>query len=160
QELGPKASNSKVTFAVSPLAGGRLSGSRVQILHQGRVLEEIRTPIRGTSLRTTVLFGFLTLLALAYLFSILGPLPDLSRESAADRTAKPPAAPPMEGVAATAPTSKEHKPKISLENTLLEEGKLPDYLKKEELPEDMRSYLSQEALAEQAQDAYNFLYKI
>ncbi|MBL8795149.1 MAG: hypothetical protein JNM56_14665, partial [Planctomycetia bacterium] len=78
QELGPKASNNTIYFAITPLAKGRLKDARLQLLHQGRVVEEIKTPMTGTSKRTTwLLFGF-TLLALAFLVGLLPALPDLT----------------------------------------------------------------------------------
>jgi hypothetical protein len=138
QELGPKASNNKITFSIAPLAKGRLKNARMQILHQGRVLEEIRTSMRGTSQRKTLLFAFLAILSLAYMVEILGPLPDLSTRGTGD------------GGSAAA----------GVVNIMLDK-KLPDYLKKEELPEGfVADYLSREAIASGAQEAYDYVYKI
>jgi hypothetical protein len=164
-ELGPKASNNKITFSITPLAAGKLSGARLQILHSGRVLEEVKTPIRSVRPGRVVMWAGLTLLAFAYLAGIFGPLPDLSTIAA-----KPPAKPaapdgdkpaaavgmPGDNVAPAAAA----KAKTSVEDVLIENDKLPDYLKKEELPEDLRDYLSIGALAEHAQQAYNYVYKL
>lgn len=78
QELGPKASNNKIYFAITPLAKGRLKDARLQLLHQGRLLEEIKTPMTGTSKRATGLLFLATLAALAFLVGLLPALPDLS----------------------------------------------------------------------------------
>jgi hypothetical protein len=160
QELGPKGFNSKITFSIAPLAQGGLKKARLQILHQGRILEEIRTPMRGTSQRKTLLFALLTLLSLAYLLNIVGPLPDLSRVSVAD-TSKAANNPPAETTGSEpASAAKTTKVKRSVEGILLDEEKLPDYLKRDEVAEDLRPYLSQEAIAEHAQDVYNSVYTI
>jgi hypothetical protein len=38
------------------------------------------------------------------------------------------------------------------------DGKLPDYLKAEELPEGVRDYVARDKLTDYAQDSYNYLY--
>src|SRR5579871_755813 len=95
-ELGPKASNNKITFSVTPLAAGRLSGARLQIMHSGRVLDEIRTPSRSVRPGRVLMWAALAFLAFAYLVGIFGPLPDLST-SEAKPPAKPAAPPPADG---------------------------------------------------------------
>lgn len=132
QDLGPKTTNHTITFSVAPLARGRLKNARLQIVHQGRVLEEIWTPMRGTSQRPTWIFALLSLFSLAYLVSIFGPLPNLSTGETADDSGK------------------------TVSGMLMD--KLPTYLNKEELPEFLADYLTREALAATAQDAYNYVY--
>jgi hypothetical protein len=88
QELGPKASNNRIYFAITPLAKGRLKDARLQLLHQGRVLEEIKTPMTGTSKRTTWLLFLATLVSLAFLVGLLPALPDLSNGKIVDNLAE------------------------------------------------------------------------
>jgi hypothetical protein len=133
QELGPKSTNHTITFSVAPLARGRLKNARLQILHQGRVLEEIWTPMRGTSQRPTWLFALLALVSLGYLINVFGPLPNLS----------------------SGPTADENGTNVG--RVLVD--KLPAYLNKEELPEFL-GFLTSEALAAYAQDRYNDLYTL
>jgi hypothetical protein len=133
QELGPKSTNHTITFSVAPLARGRLKNARLQILHQGRVLEEIWTPMRGTSQRLTWLFALLALVSLGYLINIFGPLPNLSSGASADENG------------------------TNVGRVLVD--KLPDYLNKEELPEFL-AFLTRDALAVYAQDRYNDLYAL
>ena len=157
QELGPKSSNNSLVFSVTPLAGGRLTGSRLQILHQGRVLDEIRTPMRATCPGRILLWASLTLLSLAYLVGILGPLPDLSTGPAAPTRD---AAAPMTGDKPET-TPAETKQRASVAAVLSQPpGKLPDYLKDEELPERLRDYLSRAKLNGYAQDAYDAIYQL
>lgn len=84
QELGPKASNNRIYFAITPLAKGRLKDARLQLLHQGRLLEEIKTPMTGTSKRTAWLLFLATLLAFSFLVGLLPALPDLSTHKVRD----------------------------------------------------------------------------
>jgi hypothetical protein len=161
QELGPKSSNNKITFSVTPLAAGRLSGSRMQIVHQGRILEEIKTPMRGIRPGRILVWAGLTLLALAYLVGILGPLPDLTNTKPAD---KPPVPAPAENLAAEpmpaekAPTPPPAAKKLTVEAAL--QGKLPDYLKEDELPEGVREHLNRTKLTDYAQEGYNRVYTL
>lgn len=78
QEISPRASNNRISFAVTPLAVGSLADARMQLVHRGKLLDEIRTPMRGTSQRRTLVLALLTLLALAYLVRLIGPLPNYS----------------------------------------------------------------------------------
>jgi hypothetical protein len=166
QELGPKASNNKITFSITPLAAGKLSGARLQLLHSGRVLDEVKTPIRSIRPMRVVMWAGLTLLAFAYLVGIFGPLPDLSTSEAKPAKSAAPAADGDKPAAALAmpadnpaPTG-EVKPKTSVEDVLIGNEKLPKYLQKEEVAEDLREYISAGALAEHAQQAYNYVYKL
>jgi hypothetical protein len=134
QELGPKASNSTLTFSVTPLAAGRLKGSRLQIVHQGRILEEIRTPMRGIRPGRFILWGCLTFVALLFLLDVLWPLPNLH--------SNPDINPGGKTVIVTLG------------------DRLPDYLTKENLPEGLSDYLTREAIGAAGQDAYNYLYAI
>lgn len=134
QELSPRAANNTVTFSVTPLAAGKLKGARVQILHSGRVLDEVWTPIRGIRPGRFLLWGALALVALLYLINILGPLPNLSTGASADPAGK------------------------TVDSAVLD--KLPDYLNKEELPEEVQDHVSRGALAVFAQDAYNWVYNL
>src|SRR5208283_3795880 len=68
----------KITFSVTPLARGKLKDARVQILHGGRILEEVWTPMKGTRQRRTWILLLLTLISLGYLLNFFGPLPDKS----------------------------------------------------------------------------------
>jgi hypothetical protein len=139
QELGPKASNSQITFAVTPLAAGRLKGARLQIMHQGRVLEEVWTPMRGIRPGRILLWTGLMLLSIAYLFGILGPLPNLSTGETAD-------------------------PNVDRKVDGAVRRGLPDYLEKAQVeqncPEALHPYLSKEAISAACQDAYNYLYAV
>lgn len=78
QEISPRASNNRISFGVTPLAVGGLGDARLQLVHKGKVLDEIRTPMRGTSQRRTLVLALLTLLAFAYLVRLIGPLPNYS----------------------------------------------------------------------------------
>jgi hypothetical protein len=49
------------TFYVTPLARGRLPDARIEIHHQGSVLQTIRLPMRATTQRLTWVLAFLTL---------------------------------------------------------------------------------------------------
>jgi protein tyrosine phosphatase (PTP) superfamily phosphohydrolase (DUF442 family) len=78
QEIGAKASNNKISFSVTPLAKGRLKDARVQLLYKGRLLDEIKTSMRGTSQRKTWVLFFCTLVSLAFFLNLLPSLPNLS----------------------------------------------------------------------------------
>lgn len=167
-ELGPKASNNKITFSVTPLAAGRLSGARLQILHSGRVLEEVKTPIRSVRPGRAVMWTGLTLLAFAYLAGIFGPLPDLSSSDAKAQPAKP-AAPMPDGEkpAATVGMPAENpapipgvRAKPTVANVLSWNEKLPEYLELDNLGEDMGDYISKGRLEEYAQQSYDAVYKL
>jgi hypothetical protein len=168
-ELGPKASNNKITFSVTPLAAGRLSGSRLQIVHQGRVLEEVKTPMRGVRPGRVLMWAGLTLLAVAYLFGVLGPLPDLSSAPPAKPAEKPAPAPPAgENMAGANPMPDEkpelppaatRKAKPTVASVLSQPpSKFPDYLQEDELPEGVREYVARNKLTDYAQDTYDYLY--
>ncbi len=165
QELGPKASNNKVVFAVTPLAAGRLAGARIQLLHNGRVMDEVKTPMRGVRPGRVVLWAALTLLALAYLIGILGPLPDLSsggKSAPAVAPSAPAVVPPAEenpGEKPAAPAEGKRKQTVA---AVLSQppGKLPDYLQEDELPEGLADYVSRSKLTDFAQDGYDSVYKL
>ncbi|OAI48368.1 hypothetical protein AYO44_07275 [Planctomycetaceae bacterium SCGC AG-212-F19] len=170
-ELGPKASNNKITFSVTPLAAGRLSGSRLQIVHLGRVLEEVKTPMRGVRPGRVLMWAALTLLAVAYLFGILGPLPDLSTAAPAkpsDKTAAgPPAGEnmavdnPMGDAKLEVPPSSTRKAKPTVASVLSQSpSKFPDYLQEDELPEGVREYVARNKLTDYAQESYDYLYQM
>jgi hypothetical protein len=168
QELGPKSSNNKITFSVTPLAAGKLSGARLQILHSGRVLDEVKTPIRSIRPGRVLMWAGLTLLAFAYLAGIFGPLPDLSSKDAKAQAAKP-AVPMPDGdkpVAAVGmpgenpATTPDLKGKTTVANVLSWNEKLPDYLELDNLGEDMGEYISKGRLEEYAQQSYDAVYKL
>ena len=119
-------------------------------MHSGRVLEEVKTPIRSVRPGRVLMWAGLTLLAFAYLVGIFGPLPDLSTSEAKPPTKPAPAAPIPDGEQPAAPGDNpppavaEAKRKTVAEVLSMPPGKFPDYLK----------------LTDYAQEAYDYVYKL
>jgi hypothetical protein len=73
-ELKSSQTEAKATFYVTPLARGWLPDARLQLLQQGRVLEEIRLPMKAARQSMTWLLAALTVLipaALLYLTRVI-----------------------------------------------------------------------------------------
>jgi hypothetical protein len=60
QTLDPSRSDAKVTFHVTPIAKGWLGSERVEVVTEGRKVDEVRLPAKVTSQRFTWLLLFLT----------------------------------------------------------------------------------------------------
>jgi hypothetical protein len=61
QTLDPANPDDRVTFYVTPLAKGWLRGERLELLQNGRKVQEIRLPCKVTTQRATWLFLLLTI---------------------------------------------------------------------------------------------------
>lgn len=62
QQLDPGRADAKVTFHVTPIAKGWLHGERVEVVQEGRKVQEIKLPCKVTSQRCTWLLLLLTFL--------------------------------------------------------------------------------------------------
>ncbi|MBY0522477.1 MAG: hypothetical protein K2R98_03730 [Gemmataceae bacterium] len=67
-EVGPKQSNSKATFYVTPLATGRLRDAKITVSHQGRVLQEVSLPATSATQTMTRFLAVLTFVLPAALY--------------------------------------------------------------------------------------------
>jgi hypothetical protein len=59
--MDPNEPRATATFYVTPLANGGLRGEKVEVLHQGQKIQEIRIPCNVTSQRGTLVWLFLAL---------------------------------------------------------------------------------------------------
>jgi len=62
QKLNASKPGERATFYVTPLARGRLPYARLEVVHQGQVVEKIHLAMRGTTQRLTWILAFLTFL--------------------------------------------------------------------------------------------------
>lgn len=62
QKLNASKPGERATFYVTPLARGRLSYARLEVVHQGQVVEKIHLTMRGTTQRLTWVLALLTFL--------------------------------------------------------------------------------------------------
>jgi hypothetical protein len=60
--MDPNEPRATATFYVTPLARGGLRGEKVEVLHQGKKIQEIRTPCHVTSQSSTVVWLLLAFL--------------------------------------------------------------------------------------------------
>ena len=76
QTLDPAASKSKATFYVTPHAKGTLRGARLDVFHQGRLVQELPLTMRTATQRLTWVLALLTVLvpALLLYFTVYHPL--------------------------------------------------------------------------------------
>jgi len=136
QDLGPKASNNRVTFYVAPLARGKLPDARVEVCHQGRVLQEVRTPMKVTHQRLAWVLFFLSVVVfglLAYKIKEPSAFPDMSTKNEDGRQ---PVRPWVEYA----------------------HDKVPNY--DADLPESLREYFAREPAGRVVQDVYDWAYGI
>ncbi len=73
QTLDPQEPKARVTFHVTPLARGQLRGERLEVLQDGRKVQEIRLPSTVTTQRATWVLLLLTLLVAWFLVPIFDP---------------------------------------------------------------------------------------
>src|SRR5881396_2891305 len=60
QTLDPGDPGDKATFYVTPLAHGGLRGERIEVVQNGRKVQELRIPCKVTSQKGTLVWLFLT----------------------------------------------------------------------------------------------------
>lgn len=65
--LDPMVTGSKATFHITPLARGTLRGARLDIFHQGKLVQEIALGMRCVTQRLTWVLAVLTILVPAFL---------------------------------------------------------------------------------------------
>ncbi|MCI0462967.1 MAG: hypothetical protein L0Z62_38970 [Gemmataceae bacterium] len=73
QTLDPHEPDAKVTFHVTPLARGHLRGERLEVLQDGRKIQEIRLPCKATTQRATWILLLLTVLVAWFVVPVFDP---------------------------------------------------------------------------------------
>jgi hypothetical protein len=92
--LDPNEPRAKATFYVTPLAQGGLRGEKLEVLQQGKKIQEIRTPCTVTSQRGTLFWLFLAfflpwLMMHYFMYSPVGYKPPLKHDGTEKIVSKP-----------------------------------------------------------------------